>query len=71
MSLSHIPAAAVLAAMELDRSDNKDALEATWISLGCDAFKGKAMEYLLAMYRSVCNRIDRSTGRALDLARAI
>jgi hypothetical protein len=70
MSLNHIPAAAVLAAMELDRADDKDELERTWISLGCDAFKGKAREYLLSMYRQKCARFD-AAPRALALARAI
>lgn len=70
MSLNHIPAAAVVAAMELDRADNKDELEAFWISLGCDAFKGRAREYLLSMYRQKCARFD-AQPRALALARAI
>jgi hypothetical protein len=70
MSLNHVPAAAVLAAMELDRADSKDELEAFWISLGCDAFRGRARDYLLSMYRQKCARFD-AAPRALSLARAI
>ena len=70
MSLNHIPAAAVLAAIELDRATDKDELEAFWISLGCDAFKGRAREYVMGVYRQVCVRID-ARPRALALARAI
>lgn len=70
MSLNHIPAAAVLAAMELDRADSKDELEGTWISLGCDAFRGQAREYVMGVYRSKCAKID-AAPRALALARAI
>lgn len=70
MSLNHVPAAAVLAAMELSRADDKDELEAIWQSSGCDSFKGRAREYVMSMYRDVCNRIDKNV-RALDLARAI
>jgi hypothetical protein len=70
MSLNHIPAAAVLAAMELDRADSKDELEQTWISLGCDAFKGRAREYVMGVYRQKCAQLN-GHKRALDLARAI
>jgi hypothetical protein len=70
MSLNHIPAAAVLAAMELDRAEDKDELEAFWISLGCDAFKGRAREYVMSMYRQKCVRFD-ARPRALALARAM
>lgn len=70
MSLNHIPAAAVVAAMELDRATDKDELEQFWISLGCDAFKGRARDYVLSMYRQKCARFD-AQPRALALARAI
>ena len=70
MSLNHIPAAAVLAAMELDRAESKDELEQFWISLGCDAFKGAARQYVMGVYEAVCRRID-ARPRALALARAI
>ena len=70
MSLNHIPAAAVLAAMELDRADDKDELEAIWQSSGCDAFKGRARDYLLSVYRQKCGEFD-ARPRALALARAI
>lgn len=70
MSLNHIPAAAVLAAMELDRATDKDELEAFWISLGCDAFRGRARDYVLSTYRQKCATFD-AQPRALALARAI
>lgn len=70
MSLNHIPAAAVLAAMELDRADDKDELESIWQSSGCDAFKGRARDYVMSMYRQKCARFD-AAPRALALARAI
>lgn len=70
MSLNHIPAAAVLAAMELDRADNKDELERTWISLGCDAFKGQARKYVMHVYEQKCARFS-GYSRALALARTI
>jgi hypothetical protein len=70
MSLNHIPVAAVIAAEALDRADDKDELEAIWLSKGCEAFKGRAREYVMQRYRHVCARIDGNT-RALRLARAI
>lgn len=70
MSLNHVPAAAVLAAMELDRAESKDELEGIWQSSGCDAFRGAARQYVLAMYRQKCARFD-AAPRALALARAI
>lgn len=70
MSLNHIPAAAVLAAAALGRVDTKDELEATWISSGCDNFRGAARTYLLRIYQQVCSRIDRNDVN-LRLARAI
>lgn len=71
MSLNHIPAAAVLAGEALDRADTKDELEGIWRHTGCDAFKGAARRYVTGIYVRVCARIDRSTGRALELARAM
>ena len=70
MSLHHVPAAAVLAAMELDRAEDKDELEAIWQSSGCDAFKGRARDYVMAMYRQKCAKFN-GHPRALALARAI
>lgn len=70
MSLNHIPMAALLAAAELDRADTLDELEAIWRESGCDAFKGKARDHLLSVYRGVCARLS-GYARALDLARAM
>lgn len=70
MSLHHVPAAAVLAAMELDRAEDKDELEAIWQSSGCDAFKGRARDYVMSMYRQKWAKFNGHT-RALALARAI
>ena len=70
MSLNHVPAAAVLAAMELDRADTKDELETIWQHSGCDAFKGRARDYVMSMYRQKCAQID-ARPRALRLAQAI
>lgn len=70
MSLSHIPAAAVIAGEALDRADTKDELEAIWRHKGCDAFKGAARRYVTGIYAGVCARIDR-TVEARRLAYAI
>lgn len=70
MSLPRVPAAAVVAAAELDRADKKDELEAIWQSSGCDAFKGAARRYVMTVYQSVIARLD-GNARALQLARAI
>ncbi len=70
MSLNHIPVAAVLAAEALDRASDKDELEAIWLSTGCEAFRGRARDYVMQRYRHVCARIDGNI-RALRLARAM
>lgn len=69
MSLTRIPAAAVVAGAALDRADTKDELEAIWISEGCDSFRAASRTYLLSIYRNVCARIDRNA-QALKWARA-
>lgn len=70
MTLPRVSVAAVNAGAALDRAGSKDELEAIWVSSGCDNFRHAERRYLMDVYRSVINRIDRQAHQ-LKLARAI